>query len=108
MKYITHGGKAYNLKLSINAMIMFEDVTGKDISVIEEDTSIKTVRALFYCCLVGGGNQVTIEEAGDILGDVMAEQGADKIGRLLGEVAEQAMGKQKPHQRNQKKPPVKR
>jgi hypothetical protein len=62
-------GKTYVLRLDINAMCDFEDVTGKEAMTVLEQlekgkANTKDLRAMFWCCLKGHQPDVTIEEAG--------------------------------------------
>lgn len=95
MKIIKVQSKPYVLKLGINALCRFEDMTGKTVEQIEDEFSIKTLRILFYCALKGGGNkEIDLEATGELMDDFIAEEGMDALSDILGEVAEASLGKQ--------------
>jgi len=65
-------GKSYKLRLDINAMCCFEDVTGKEAMAVLEalergKASTKDLRAMLWCCLQGHHPEATIEDAGEIM-----------------------------------------
>jgi len=78
------GTKEYNLKLSINGLIELEE-SGVNITDIEASGSsgLKTMRSVFHNLLVGGGNDVSESDAGNIMSDYIAENGLDSLGGLV-------------------------
>lgn len=56
------------MRLDLNAMSEFEDLTGKSLFNIGNDMqSAKSIRALLFCALKSGGEQLTIDEVGDLI-----------------------------------------
>ena len=92
MKIVNINGKDYILKMSINGMILFEELSGKALTAIGEGITIKDLRLLFHCCLMGATDLNTSGELLDVYAD---EHGLSSVGTLIGEVASAKMGKQK-------------
>ena len=72
-KTININGKAYTFILDMNALCDLEDITGKNAITIlgEADNdvvSMKDLRALIFCALKRHHPDITLEEAGDIVG----------------------------------------
>ena len=71
---IEAGGKAYNLRLSYNALALFEDNIGST-SILsgEEAKPFYGLRGLMWAGITDCGKDITIREAGDICEDYVAE-----------------------------------
>lgn len=55
-----------NLRLDLNAMSVFEDVTGKSLFTIGEGLQeARNVRALLYAAMKSAGEDVTLEQVGE-------------------------------------------
>lgn len=58
-----------NLRLDLNAMSTFEDITGKSLFTIGEQLQeARNVRALLYAALKSAGEDITIEQVGENIG----------------------------------------
>lgn len=56
------------MRLDLNAMSEFEDLTGKSLFSIGNDLqSAKSIRALLYCALKSGGEDITLDQVGDLI-----------------------------------------
>jgi len=88
-------GQPVQIKLTINAMVKFEEATGKSITAIEEDMGIKDMRALFHVCLCSSNYSCTEDEAGEIMGQYIEKFGMDKFGKLLSGAMKDSLGKSK-------------
>lgn len=65
-KVIRIGDKEYPMKLSVRAMIEFEDMAGKSLSQME---TIKDVTIIFYCMLKAGGLTLGYDQFMDLIDD---------------------------------------
>jgi hypothetical protein len=65
-KLIKIGDKDYLLKMSIRAMIEYEQLSGHSISIIE---SLKDITTIFYCTFKAGGNNMSYDEFMDLIDD---------------------------------------
>lgn len=56
---------------NFNAMIEFEDITGKDLTKGFDfaNMTLRDTRAFYYVCLKVKQPEITVEEAGDIFGE---------------------------------------
>ena len=73
---IEAGGKIYNLRVSFNAMALFEENVGPIQMLAGKDA--KTVvgfRGLIWAAINDCGTPVTLAQAGDICEDYISEQG---------------------------------
>lgn len=95
-------GNNYPLKFSINAMIEFEELSGKSFSQIGDNMSLANIRLLFYVGLKAGGNDVNELQAGMLMNDYVEDNGMEKFGEILSKSAVEALGK------NKAKPPEKK
>lgn len=81
------GGKAWTIKLGVNAMCEIEDATDKSISEIgvllgdPKTATIKLVRAVMWGGLQEYHDGVTVKEVGGIIDDI----GMAEAGKLIGE-----------------------
>lgn len=56
------------MKLDLNAMSEFEELTGKSLFTIGEDMrQARYIRAMLFCCLKSGKEEITLEEVGDLI-----------------------------------------
>ena len=57
-----------NMRLDLNAMSTFEDLTGKSLFTIGEGfQEAKHIRALLYSALKSGGEDIKLEEVGELI-----------------------------------------
>lgn len=61
--------KPRKLRLNLNAMIKFEETTGKDLlkGFDPENMSLKDVRALVWCSMLNEDKSLTLEQVGDLI-----------------------------------------
>lgn len=56
------------LRLDLNAMARFEEITGKSLFTIGEGLQeAKALRAVLFCCLKSGGEDLTIDQVGELI-----------------------------------------
>jgi hypothetical protein len=56
------------MKLDLNAMSEFEEITGRSLFTIGADISqAKYIRAIIYSCLKSAKEQITLEEVGELI-----------------------------------------
>lgn len=56
------------LKLDLNAMAKFEELTGKSLfSIGEQINSATNIRALIFACLKSAKEEITLEELGELI-----------------------------------------
>mgnify|MGYP001279711435 CR=1 FL=1 len=65
-KTIKIGEKEYALKMSIRAMIEYEQISGHPISTIE---TLSDITIIFYCTIKAGGLNVTYDQFMDMIDD---------------------------------------
>lgn len=67
---IKAGADTYKIEYNLNSICDFEELTNIDISnmTARNLAGIKTIRALFFCGLRVNHPELTLEEAGNILG----------------------------------------
>lgn len=57
-----------NLKLDLNAMSEFEELTGKSLFTIGEALGqARYIRAMLYACMKSAKEEITLEEVGDLI-----------------------------------------
>jgi hypothetical protein len=64
-KFIKIGNKKYPILKSVRAFIMFNELSGHDISQTNE--TIQDIIYFFYCCFYAGGTHITYEEFLDLI-----------------------------------------
>lgn len=82
--------KERHMKVTLNALSTFEDMTGRPLWGIDaEGMTAKELQAFLYACLQAGGEELTYHEVGDLISlDNLAEV-ADEINKAI----EQSMPK---------------
>jgi hypothetical protein len=65
-KIIRIGDKDYPIKMSIRAMIEFEQLSGHSISSVE---TLQDITIVFYCTVKAGGSDLTYEQFMDLIDD---------------------------------------
>lgn len=86
------GGKVYNLRVSFNAMCMFDDQIGPVTTLLrggEESKNFVAYRGLLWASINAYGTEkVTIEQAGDICENYIAEKGFMAFAREMMRIIE--------------------
>ncbi|MFA5439638.1 hypothetical protein [Dehalococcoides sp.] len=59
--------KVRNLRLDLNAMVAFEEATGKSVFKIGADMSARDIRALLWACLRHEDKGLTLEAVGQMV-----------------------------------------
>lgn len=85
--------EVHHFKLGINALIEFEELSGTNLTEINEEMSIKDIRTLFFVSLKGAGSKVTLMESGNLLESFIEEYGIDDVGVFLSNLTEESLGK---------------
>lgn len=107
------GENRVHLRFDINAMIDFETMSGKNITMLSDQTlGMRDMRTIVYLALQSGGDFHGGEkEAGEWLSDYVKEHGMEQMGQLIGLILQDALGEQKkthrPHTNSKKtSPPI--
>jgi hypothetical protein len=81
------GGKVYNLRVSYNAMCMFDDQIGPVTELLKGTTDSKNFvayRGLVWACINAyGADRVTVEQAGDLCEQYIADHGMEQFGKAM-------------------------
>lgn len=81
---LAFGDKTYTLRLSVNALCEAEALLGQTVNeIIASLDRVTTLRALMWAGLVEHHPNVTIIEAGDLIGLMGADMAGSKIGEAL-------------------------
>lgn len=79
--------KMRNLRFGTNALINFQDITGKTVQEVNKRASLKDLRALLFCGLEWEDSTLTLEDIGNLLDIAIERDGleglADKIGKAV-------------------------
>ncbi|MEB1809026.1 MAG: hypothetical protein LPK26_17350 [Bacillaceae bacterium] len=87
--------KIRNLRLGVNARCKVEELTGKQISSFEGGLSENDLRIFLYCGLKWEDEELTLEQVGELMDDVIIEQGHQYLGDKITEAIELSMPKKK-------------
>lgn len=72
------------LKLDLNAMSEFENLTGNSLFTIGEKLlEAKNMRAILYACFKSAKEEITLEEVGDLIGIDNFEMVSKKLQELM-------------------------
>jgi hypothetical protein len=81
------GGRVYNLRVSFNAMCMFDDQIGPVTELLKGTADSKNFvayRGLIWCCINAyGADRITIEQAGDLCERYISENGMEMFGKAM-------------------------
>ncbi len=66
MKTIHLGGKDRKVSFDLNAMIAYEEATGKKVTSWQEGytPNMKEMRVIIWACLISGDESITLQEVG--------------------------------------------
>ncbi|MFC0559685.1 hypothetical protein [Halalkalibacter alkalisediminis] len=85
----------YLLRFSINAHCEAEQLLGFPITQLSEDTAgMTTFRTLLFVGLKFGGNPVPMDKAGDIMEEVIQDQGMDYFSDKISEAINKGLAQQ--------------
>lgn len=82
------------MRYSINAHCEAEEMLGFPITQLEGQTGFSVFRLLLYIGLKYGGNQVTLEKAGDIMEEIINDRGMDYLSEEVGKAIEKSIMKE--------------
>lgn len=90
-KTVTVDGVTYKLRFSINAMIAFEQVTGKKVSDLgdilqdmgKRDVDVVLLRNLFHGVLHDYHPEITLDEAGLMMSDIGIMEAAELVVQVM-------------------------
>lgn len=72
------------LKLDLNAMAEFEDITGLSLFTIGQQlANAKNVRAVLYVAMKAAKEEITLEEVGELINADNFEMAVETIGKLM-------------------------
>ena len=86
------------LKLGFNGLIYLEEELGRPMTELSEGDGIKfaDLRTIFYVALKKGSlKDITVEETGDLIDDILEEQGMEYLSGKLTELFNTSMGNNK-------------
>lgn len=96
MKILEIDGNSYVLKMTLNALILFEDLSGKNFSTLEDnEMSMSDLRTLIHAMFYGGGSKHDQLKSGDLATILIEEQGMEAFTEILREVMENFSGNAK-------------
>jgi hypothetical protein len=73
-----------NLRLDLNAMSEFEELTGTSLFTIGEKMSeAKNIRALLYCTMKSAGEEITLNELGSLIDFENINIISEALGKLM-------------------------
>jgi hypothetical protein len=104
------GGKVYNLRVSFNAMCMFDDQVGPVTTLLRGGESSKNFiayRGLIWSSINAYGTEkVSIEQAGDICENYIAEKGFKAFAAEMSRIIESSgwLGEKGAGEKNQEAP----
>jgi len=84
--------KERNLKFNYNALIMLEEEFGIDVNDMERNMKLSDVRKLIYCGLLHEESDLTLEQVGDIIDEMLEKHGMEYVGQKIGEAFSKAFG----------------
>ena len=79
----------YSLRFSINNLCKLEDLLGRPLAELGTNVGLREMRTMFYCGLTPS---VSLEECGDIMGEVIEEKGVEELNSLLAKALNLGMG----------------
>lgn len=86
---------SYFLRFSINAHCEAEELLGFPITQLNEKTTgVSTLRTLLFVGLKHGGNPVSMEQAGNIMEEVISEQGMEYFTDKISEAVQKGLNQQ--------------
>lgn len=72
------------LRLDMNAMAEFEELTGRSIFLLQEKLAeARNMRAVLYCAMKSAGEEVTIEQIGSLINFGNLKYVTDTIQKLM-------------------------
>ena len=83
----------YFVKFPINAHCEAEEILGKPITQLA-DAGIGTFRTLFYIGMKYSGNNVSMQEAGDMMQEVIADKGIDYFFGVISDAIQKSLSQQ--------------
>jgi len=75
--------KSYDLKYTVNAVADMEEMTGAGLSSITQSGEIYAMRALFWAGLIDSNPELTVKQAGDIMGGYIQAHGPQECMVLI-------------------------
>ncbi|WP_026478261.1 hypothetical protein [Alkaliphilus transvaalensis] len=75
--------KIRNLRFSTNNICQLEDLLGKPVSELQNGAGFKELRGMLYCGLKWEDQNLTLDQAGDIMDESMADKGIGYISEKL-------------------------
>ena len=86
---------AYFIKFSINAHCEAEELLGFPITQInEKNAGLLTFRTLLFVGMKYGGNPVSMEQAGEVIEEVVQDKGMDYFSKQMGEAIKNSLNNQ--------------
>ena len=86
---------AYFLRYSINAHCEAEELLGFPITQLDENTAgISVFRTLMFVGLKHGGQQITLEQAGDIMEEVINDRGMEYLSEQISKAINAGLSQQ--------------
>ena len=80
------------LQGSINAIIKMEEELGRPISELADSVKIGDLRTMFYCLLLGGDKELTLEKVGELMDIAIENHGIEYLSEKIGEAMSSILG----------------
>lgn len=92
---LKYGDYIKHLRMDVNAMCDIEDILGCAITDIGETMGMREMRVVLFCSLRWEDKNLTLQQTGEIMQEVIQEKGVEYLGEILGEVMNHAFGNKK-------------
>lgn len=104
-KYVSFelDNEVYQLRFGVNEMCDMEDLLNKPVSALGQNAGMKELRVMFYCGLRGTRKDITLEDTGVLMSEVIADKGIDFLQDVLAKAMELALGNSTPSPKAVKK-----
>ncbi|MBH0159885.1 hypothetical protein [Fictibacillus sp. 26RED30] len=84
--------KARNLKFGTNSMVQAEEMLGKPITEFGDQVHLGDLRIILYVGLRWEDKELTLESTGDIMDEILENEGIDYLSKKLGDAIQKAFG----------------
>lgn len=89
----------YFLRFTINAHCEAEGMLGFPLTELEGKTGISVFRTLMFIGLKHGGHRdITLEDAGDIMQEIIHDYGMEYLSEVISEAVQQSISKEEDNQ----------
>lgn len=78
--------KERNLYFNLNSLEIIEELTGKPVSEIGNELSMKMLKAIVFAGLVHEDKELTVDAVGEMIGFEQIEEVSEAIGKAFGDL----------------------